>query len=564
MRTRLSIGLAFTLIILFYPSVAQSHEIHNEVREGHLDRVREIIESRPVYLSCPCGMYFGKQPLHIAARYNRMKIFDYLVSKGADIKAKDDLGNTVLHMAAEDGNTELMKLLIAEGADPLKKNKNSATLLHFAATSGNLDAVKLCLKYKIDVNDRETGGNSPLHNAARFQRDLAVRFLVEKGADIGVKGNSGFTPLHESASLGSFKTLKYLVLKGADLNVVNDYGYTPLESTSNGKKIAFLIQNGAMIRKNDMLGALFSEAAESGNLRVMQKLLNTGANVNSKGLESNTALHRAAALGDISLVKFLIEHKAEPNLYNRFNKSPLDISKNFKVFSLIYNYGGKLNSFENLDKFIDWSISEGDLEIYKYLLICKTKSLPNRYSSFDLLAATVQGGKPAFTEYLISKGANLKTRDSRGNTLLHVAALCINDEPFKFLLSKGMDINSVNNEKNTPLHEAAYYGVPKRVKLIAELGGDINAKNNKGMTALNVMRFDEDMYFYLIEKGGVPDWDDLFREVKSKRWKFLYKLILRSPSVRYKILIPLSGLFILLLLLYKLLNHRRQKVRTAG
>ena len=60
-------------------------------------------------------------PLHYACRHGRLTIVKYLISKGANIEAKNQIGQTPLHCAAR-GRTDVVKYLVSKGANKNAKN----------------------------------------------------------------------------------------------------------------------------------------------------------------------------------------------------------------------------------------------------------------------------------------------------------------------------------------------------------------------------------------------------------------------------------------------------------
>lgn len=57
-----------------------------------------------------------------------------LLAHGADVNAKDDLGNTCLHNATAWGNLKAVRALIQAGADPMSKNKAGWTPEFYSIT----------------------------------------------------------------------------------------------------------------------------------------------------------------------------------------------------------------------------------------------------------------------------------------------------------------------------------------------------------------------------------------------------------------------------------------------
>ncbi len=80
---------------------------------------------------------YGRTPLHMAAFYNLTELVKKLIELGADVNAKNDLGNTPLHSGSL--GQETIRILLANGARVNEQNGEGKTLLHMAANSTDHD-----------------------------------------------------------------------------------------------------------------------------------------------------------------------------------------------------------------------------------------------------------------------------------------------------------------------------------------------------------------------------------------------------------------------------------------
>ena len=83
---------------------------------------------------------------------------------------------------------------------------------------------------------------------------------------------------------------------------------------------------------------------QSGNVKIVNKLILSGANVDTMdGKDGNSTMHRAAELGKIEIIKLLIENKADINFANKLQATPLDyaIDQSAEVTNLLRKHGAK-------------------------------------------------------------------------------------------------------------------------------------------------------------------------------------------------------------------------------
>jgi ankyrin repeat protein len=152
-----------------------------------------------------------------------------LIAAGADVNAKDKLGETPLHIAAVRGYNEITSLLIDEGVNVNTRNKRGLTPLHTAAWSGHKETVALLIAKGANINAKDQDGVTPLHVSALSGAKNTMTLLIDKGADINAINKDGMTPLHAAALTGQKEAIELLVKKGANINAKNKRGVTPLQ-----------------------------------------------------------------------------------------------------------------------------------------------------------------------------------------------------------------------------------------------------------------------------------------------------------------------------------------------
>ncbi|XP_015787090.1 ankyrin repeat domain-containing protein 6-like [Tetranychus urticae] len=93
-------------------------------------------------------------------------------------------------------------------------------------------------------------------------------------------------------------------------------------------------------------------------------------------------------------------------------------------------------------------------------------------------------GDLAEVKRLLGKGADVKSRDSSGNTPLHMVDEGQFEEIIDLLVKKGADISKGDRNMWTALHWASVKGKNDVVKCLIKHGANVNAKTVDGFTPL--------------------------------------------------------------------------------
>ena len=130
-----------------YGHVAESHmrridahwgwtPLHLAGHYGHLDIVRLLVESG-ADIEARALNAVGNTPLGAAVWGHRPDVVAYLISRGADLEAKNRFGQSPLHRAIRRGAVEVARILIDAGADPASEDGEGVTALAIAERQAN-------------------------------------------------------------------------------------------------------------------------------------------------------------------------------------------------------------------------------------------------------------------------------------------------------------------------------------------------------------------------------------------------------------------------------------------
>jgi ankyrin repeat protein len=150
--------------------------------------------------------------------------------------------------------------------------------------------------------------------------------LLEFKVDVNAGDYDLRTALHLAATEGKLTVVAFLVSHGANVNVKDRWNSTPLEDAiRNGfKTVAHHLRSHGGKVDQEFVANLLCEAASTGNLVQLQMLVENGVDANVGDYDMRTAVHLAAAEGQLLALNFLVNvGNAHHSPMDRWESTPL-------------------------------------------------------------------------------------------------------------------------------------------------------------------------------------------------------------------------------------------------
>ncbi|KAM4570307.1 ankyrin repeat domain-containing protein 16 [Odontesthes bonariensis] len=295
-------------------------------------------------------------------------------------------------------------------------------------------------------------GDTLLHYAARLGHLNIVEYLIKQlGVDVEVYNNDYKRPLHEAASMSHKECVSYLLQNGAKVDSLKKADWTPLMmacTRRNLEVIQDLLSHGAdpKLRNKDGWNS-FHIACREGDPLVIEHLLLTAPDVwRTESKTRRTPLHTAAMHGCEEVVRILLERCG----YTRDGTDScgvtpfMDAVRNGHVsvarLLLELHQASPVAADVLGAQPVHQVAVTGQEEALRFLVQELSVDVNQRATDIQLTALhyAAKEGHASMIKTLLELGADLRVRDKKGRTALHMACIGQHAETVRMLLLLGL------------------------------------------------------------------------------------------------------------------------------
>ena len=499
--------------------------LHLAASGGHVDCCRVLVDAG-ADMEARDG--FERTPLMYASDCDVLR---ELLARGANVHAVEGTGTwTALHFCAFHGwSTEALHLLVSRHADIEAENYVGNTPLMVAMSAGNIELGAELVKFGAKGVNRMVNfpaGETPLHIISRQCLEAGVvghiETLVAKGADLKAVDYLRNTPLITAASHNNMVACRKLLELGANVNAKDGFGTTsldaaPRESTKLQNLIlAWMITNAgrkqgdpeveeeavdiliSSFRKSvPRITGVFLAAAESGCVEAVIKLVGSGANLEGRDEDFNTALLLATKNGYTQTVRYLVEVGARIDVCNKEGQGPfllamanghLTTAAELVKLAKLLKLGGVDSNAKDTkgNTALHLAARNGCTETVRQEAWCSTSVEAQNKSGNTALHLAVSHGHEPTVSALVELGTSLETRNDDGDTALLLATKLGSGKTARILIRAKAQVEVANKQGSTPLIYAAQHCDATTVSELVDLGASMSASDKDGSTAFLV------------------------------------------------------------------------------
>eukprot|EP00439_Symbiodinium_sp_Y106_P082233 s744_g21.t1 len=441
---------------------------------------------------------------------------------------EDVFGYTSLALASSVGHEGVVNLLLEAQADSKVRCNLGNTPLHLASRAGHVAAVQALVQHKVALDSKNSEGWTPLMWASMSGRADVVAALLAAHAEAKLKDSQGMTALMWATRHGHVDVMRLLLGDGPDLSITDFGGHSVMHHARQHKAAR------KMLERFEALNRRLLHSAKSGDLNEASMALEAGAFVDTLDADGASPLLHAASQRNLSMVRLLTRHGADPSLEASRASSPWlrnaeyqtsiqevlrDAVKANKllvsaakegwwkgVFQAI-EHGAWLEIPDESQKTpLGWAASHGSVQAVRQLIQARASLNAREQCGWTPIHWAAHRNWAEVASVLHYHSADVHAKAFSGDTIVHLAAKSNHCFSLVLLSCASASLDVKGFEGRTPLQATAIGGKVAAMLCLLKLRADASVRGEGGrsLTALAALHGQHALLDALLEKtsGG--------------------------------------------------------------
>ncbi|KAH8169385.1 ankyrin repeats (3 copies) domain-containing protein [Sarocladium implicatum] len=448
----------------------------------------------------------GSNERHLNGQFDRLSVIDDAQSYAGTAESETLLEDVA---GVEIGNEKAVRVKVDPFTMPRWQARSSTGSDTGSMKSGLISAIRQKNHKMVEqLLDRGVPPNSglelpALREAINMMDAESVRLLLLFGADPNEADRDGITPLYACVQRNFLAGAAGLLKYGADSNMLAGADFeSPLSAATVAGKVNFvhllLIYGGdsnqTLSDGNTLMTACINKKTPK---KVIDLLLEYGADPDAKNRMGQTALFKAIEATRVDLMESLLKHEANPNL-----PGPKHLLWPATMYSTqclqLLNHGADHKKTPGV---MELAASINNIDSVKALLKAGVNPNIKKDSVYTPLCSAIRDNRPDIIDLLLKNGADPNTPASE-----YPAFKCITHKRQRFLptlVAAGADLNSPKGI----VEQAVASNNMEALVWLLDQGLDPNVRNPKGHSALTTAIRENriEMIDLLLKRGADPN-----------------------------------------------------------
>ncbi|TNE28428.1 MAG: ankyrin repeat domain-containing protein [Bacteroidetes bacterium] len=405
-----------------------------------------------------------------------IEVIEYLLNQeGNTVDKRTHDGRIYAHWAAYKGNQAALERFIHEGSNVTQLDDHGFTVATFAAYAGQTSPALYDLMISAGSNLKTEvdldGANALLLLTPHLSSLDKLEYFIEKGLPLNSTNNKGYNAFDYAAKSGNIPVMQALIEAGIDFQSIRKDGGNATIMASKGMRRA---PNG---------------------IEVFQFLKSVGVDPAATTSNGENALHLlASSSSDLEVFRYFISAGLSPDASDELGNTPLmkaAARNSVDVVELLAKTTTGINATNiSGESALSMAVSGNSLEVVELLIQLGADvhvvDINGNNLSYFLSESLISGDQARFEQImnaLESAGFDFGTTSPNGDNLFHLAAQSGSEVLIKAALQHELDINATNGEGLTPLHIAALKANDDQIlKLLISNGADLHSTTEFGET----------------------------------------------------------------------------------